>query len=173
MNTKEIFDSLNRDKFTRHIFLGVFAVNQLPKSKVRVNRWCLICNCCPKHLPEKHWLSIFYENNQLEFFDSFGLPPLYYGSKLDQFVRVQCLQSNNFIFNDCKLQRATSSACGHYCILFLFQRARKRNQQNAMDSIISEFSKINRDHFIIYLANTWFGQQAKSTKCDGFNSIQI
>ena len=68
---------------------------------------------------------VFSENSQLEFFDSFGLPPDVYEGVVP-FLHAQGWPSEecDATYNDEQIQSIDSDACGHYCILFGHFRAR-------------------------------------------------
>lgn len=156
MDTRQIFSYLIGDHCTRDIFLGVFAVDELPQWKIKKDQWCLVVNCCPKYFTGEHWMAIFFNNDHLEFFDSFGLSPKQYSDKLEYFIQIQCPWKERFQRNKFKLQLLSSSACGQYCILYLFKRARNMDKQEGMELIIKEFLEMNRDSFIIHVVSNWY-----------------
>ncbi len=75
MDTNEIKSILEKNEATSGVFLNVYAADQLPKKRIERDRWLLIANCCPSNYRGEHWVAVVSENGQLEFFDSFGLPP--------------------------------------------------------------------------------------------------
>ena len=75
MDTNEIKSILERNEVTSDVFLNVYAADKLPKNRIERDRWILVVNCCPSNYRGEHWGAVFSENGQLEFFDSFGLPP--------------------------------------------------------------------------------------------------
>ena len=73
-------------------------------------------NTDPISEPGQHWVSLFIDHdNYAEYFDSFGLPPLY--SEI-----FDCLENNKIgmlFYNSIQIQGVTSKTCGNYCVLFV------------------------------------------------------
>ena len=93
-------------------YLGVFARDQIP-TRISALPACYIINTHPSSAPGEHWLAVFHFHTHTEFFDSYGLPAVYYS------LSFPTLHSNSV-----QLQSNYSRACGYYCIAFLFARAR-------------------------------------------------
>lgn len=93
-------------------YLGVFARDQIPKSITTLPA-CYIINTDPSSAPGQHWLAVFHFPTHTEFFDSYGLPALAYSFSFP----------TPLLANTVQLQSDFSSACGYYCIAFLFSRA--------------------------------------------------
>ena len=146
MNTLEIKRYLEKNEDTRNIFLNVYAVDQLPKRKIEQERWLLVCNCCPANKRGEHWIAMFYENEELEFFDSFGLSPEDYDG-VTEFLLAQ--KPKDIIFNTIQLQSDESDACGHYCILYGLHRSRGET----FHTIIKNMNELNRDDFIKFIVS--------------------
>lgn len=127
MDTRELNTILERNVATRDTFLGVYALDQLPENVelVRRDRWFLVCNCCPSTRIGEHWIAIFYErgSGEVEFFDSFGLPPDAYDARLLAFLDSLWM-IGALTYNNTPLQSLDSDACGHYCVLFGVARCR-------------------------------------------------
>ena len=94
-------------------WLGVFARDELP-DLVHVQRpFALIFNTDSHDKPGQHWLAIYGPSDApLEFFDSFGMPPSYYGFSI------------SFIYSCISLQSFSSALCGNYTIYFIYHRSR-------------------------------------------------
>jgi len=130
MNTLQIEELLKSDPWTKKIFKGVFARDQLPKI---IYPSAYIVNTQPIAEPGEHWIAIYFdENKNGECFDSYGLPPQVYG--LDAFMDRN---SKRWTYNQKTLQSLFSATCGHYCIYFILFRSRG----HSMQSITSRFSK--------------------------------
>ena len=127
----EISNTINRDVFGRSNFLGVYAIDQLPR--ITCFPCCLVVNTDPFYKPGEHWVAIYFEKNRsCEFFDSFGIPPDYYG--LNKYIdRV----SRSVTYNNIQLQEMNSSSCGYYCIYYILLKSRFFDLKN----IIGLFSK--------------------------------
>ena len=116
MNTNRIRDILSRDKRTRDTFRGVFARNELPTT---ATTGLYVCNTDPIDKPGGHWVVIYIDKNKrAEYFDSFGLPPLF-----DEFEQFMINNSKFWLHNSKVVQDVYSSACGHHCIFFCIQRS--------------------------------------------------
>jgi hypothetical protein len=82
----------------------------------------------------EHWVAFFVkDNNCVEYFDSFGMPPL----NCDLFGFFQNVSKSKHLFNDVQLQGISSTVCGHYCIAFLARRCRGQS----MFDIVHNFFK--------------------------------
>lgn len=93
-------------------FHGVFAADQIPKKLPGG----MIVNTDESHLPGTHWVAIFIDKKgKLEFFDSYGLPPL---------VQHHINYLDKYKYNTQMLQSPTSALCGHYCMLYLDNKFR-------------------------------------------------
>ena len=146
MNTNEINAILRTNPITKDVFLGVFALDQLPKTKLTNDRWFLVCNCCPISLPGEHWILMFYENDELQFFDSFGNAPEFYNG-MEEFIFVQ--DADDVSFSREQFQSLGSDACGHYCIFVGYCRS----AGETMDAVASNLHHLDRDSFLKYIVN--------------------
>ena len=113
------FASLHRH-LDKH-FLGVYALNQLPRSlnkPIRAPACGLIINTDTDNLPGRHWIAcILLPNGRGEVFDSFGqLPP----PRVQVWMNKQC--PRGWTFNSIAIQSPLSTLCGGYCLYFLYQR---------------------------------------------------
>ena len=145
MNTEEIKNYLETYEDTRDIFLNVYAVDQLPKEKISRTRWLLVTNCCPANRRGEHWVAMYCENDNLEFFDSFGMSPSMYEGVPD-FIERQ--ETNSVIYNCQQLQSIDSDACGHYCIMYAIWRAQGYSLQDTM----TRFNQLNdRDSIVKFM----------------------
>ena len=117
------------------LFLGVSPSDCLPSSMLKCTNprltngksalaLCCILNVEPVFMGGSHWVAFFREANSyvMEFFDSFGYPPSFYGFHL---------QENTRVFNHYHLQSNESVLCGEYSLIFLFLRSRLLMKTNA------------------------------------------
>jgi len=148
MNTLEIRARLKNFQVTRPIFLDVYAMDQLPKGKIEQERWLLVCNCCPVERAGEHWIAMFYENQRLDFFDSFGFAPQDYHDDVMQFIQRQNV--NDVFYTNEQLQSIDSDACGHYCILFGLFRAIGESLQE----LIMKMKMMDRDEFVKFIVTS-------------------
>ncbi len=158
MNTEEIRQVLQSDPFTAPISLGLFASDQLP-FPIESRPSAFVANNHPLSKPGEHWVA-FYVDDVVEYFDSYGLPPLDVFKKyLKKFSQVK--------HNTVTLQDFNSTVCGQYCIFFLHYRCRGYS----MDEIVSFLnSKPNKnddlvEDFVKYSSVSAENCQRCSRKC--------
>ena len=122
MNTQQIDQLLRKDPLTKLYFIGVYAADQLASLKITKEKWLLVCNCCPSSLPGQHWIAFFgNDKGEIDFFDSFGLPPNAYRG-VPQFLHRR--KPEIVRYNAKQLQSFESDACGPYCLFFGYLRSR-------------------------------------------------
>lgn len=95
----------------------VCAKNELKLIKNKT--FCIIFNTSNNNLKGVHWCVIYKSgiNDEVQFFDSLGLPYYYYGSDIVEFLRKNSL----FVrYSTRQLQSNTSIACGMFCLFFCF-----------------------------------------------------
>ena len=115
-----IEEILGKDKITNPIFMGCFALDEIPKRPRYPS--CFISNTKPRNHPGEHWVAFYYDKTGFcDFFDSYGQNPNKYYLKtyLDE-------TSSNWTFNNKRIQ-GLSSYCGHYCVFYLLFRARNKS----------------------------------------------
>jgi hypothetical protein len=99
-----------------------------------------IVNYCQRDYPGLHWLALSKEGDRLEVFDSYGLHPSVYRlmDKLPDF--------SSMAYNTRQLQSVHSKVCGHYCLYYLFYKARGF----ALGDIMAKFSNdyANNDIYV-------------------------
>lgn len=111
MNTEQLQCVIQCDAYMKTHVIGVYSADQLPNMHL-VPDTGLITNTDPTHLPGRHWVA-FYLNQQyeLECFDSFGNSPAVYSIFLAQFIKGY---SKIDIYPKC-LQSRNTNVCGQYC----------------------------------------------------------
>ena len=76
MNELQIKHILESDARARDAFRGVYARNKLPIRAPTTSLY--VCNTDPNHKPGEHWVTIYIDSDRRgEYFDSFGMPPLF------------------------------------------------------------------------------------------------
>jgi hypothetical protein len=112
---------------------GVYASDQL--KYIKTKSFCVIVNSERSTNAGRHWLAFIKRkgNTVLEFFDSFGLPILFYGPYFTSFVKRNggCCRTN---LN--QIQFDSSNVCGNYCLYMINQRMRNKS----FNSVINQFS---------------------------------
>ena len=119
MNSLEIKKIIEKDDFAKEIFLGVYAIDNLPEIKTYPSG--LIFNNQSIKEEGEHWLAIYFiDKNRCEFFDSFGRSP----KKFENVYSFIHKFSNICMTNKFVIQNLNSSYCGLYCIYFLMLESR-------------------------------------------------
>ena len=145
MDTYQIHSILKQE--LGDTFLGVFARDQIPTRLPP--KFAMVVNTHPAHKPGEHWVAIYVDRDQGEYFDSYGLPP---PLDLEKLLDKSC---THYSFNPHQLQDYFSFVCGEYCIYYLYHRyhgqslkticdnLRKEGDRN--DCIVSDFVNQNWD----------------------------
>ena len=137
MNTSEVDHILNKFLPRNHVkYLGVLPRDHsrtLLSSKLDHHHHhhsyplCFVSNTQPSSKPGEHWVAFFLSSSDsVEFFDSYGLAPSVYGFFIKPSAR-----------NSFTIQQLDSNVCAHYCIFYLYHRARGKS----MYQIVSSFSR--------------------------------
>ena len=112
MNTHEINDALK----TYHGFKGTWPCDAIPAIAPREG---VVVNTDAHSQPGEHWVAIYRPlNGPVEYFDSFGLPPLV----TETINYLQRTSSRGWTYSMTPIQDATTDSCGHHCINFLKHR---------------------------------------------------
>ena len=118
MNSSELEQALYQHPATRQLFEGVYPRDCLPKDVKYPSG--IICNTDPASQPGEHWICIYVDHYGVgEYFDSFGLPPLF--KEFKKYLTEYCV---SWIFNDKTIQSITSNVCGLYCMYYLIMRSK-------------------------------------------------
>jgi hypothetical protein len=142
MNTQEIQYQLKDYK----AFVGVFPCDRLPSLKPGQ---AMIVNTDPHTKPGQHWVAFYKTKSMdLEYFDSFGLPPLV--SHLKNYINMGA--HNHFTYSTVQLQHESSQTCGNHCISFV----KHRLLDQPFASLLAHFSSLllNNDRKV-YSATEW------------------
>ena len=127
MNTLQLERALKHNTFTKKIFVGVFAADELPTLNTFPSGF--VANTDPSTEPGTHWVAFYFPSRDKgEFFDSYGHPPEHYGEPFTVY-NVETINSH-------KLQSSWSNVCGHYCIFYLYHKSRGYS----MSKIVNMFS---------------------------------
>ena len=74
MNTLQLERALKHNTFTKKIFVGVFAADELPK--LNTFPCGFVANTDPSTEPGTRWVAFYFPSREKgEFFDSYGYPP--------------------------------------------------------------------------------------------------
>ena len=125
-------------------FIGVFARNTLPLDIEPP--FALICNTDLIQEPGTHWIAIYCDENGLgDYFDSYGLPPLY--PEFEHFMLHNC--PNGYMHNRITLQCLDCITCGEYCIAYVIMRLHKESYADFI-SLFTSNPNINDELIKLY-----------------------
>lgn len=137
MTTDEIELILKTEPIVKHIFVGVFAINELrvaPKQRP----CAYVVNTDPISKPGKHWVAIYLTRTmEGEYFGSFGIPPVQ--PKFRKFLDKNAPEG--WLYNDESIQHPFSTVCGEYCVFYLLYRCRG----TSMATIVRMFDENNQE----------------------------
>jgi hypothetical protein len=118
MFSSQITRALSQNKYVSKYFGGVFPSDKLP---LRVKYPSVfVANTDPAAEKGEHWVCYYFDKKgNVEYFDSFGFPPL--NCELHNFY---VKNGNECTYNDVQLQGVNSDVCGHYCMAILVNLVR-------------------------------------------------
>ena len=129
MYRNQIKAILSLDPPSREIFRGIFAIDELPN---RSSHGAYVVNYDESDKPGSHWVAIYVEAGSVEYFDSFGQPPL------DE--RLQTFVGEYYTYNPFQLQQTLGNACGFYCTYFILKRSRQVQSNDILRFLIRKNS---------------------------------
>ena len=127
---------------SRTSFLGVFSRDRIPSpAYIKAHTpCCYVANSDQVGSPGKHWIAFYHSDpNSLDFFDSYGNDPKYFGFLLTDSFRIH--------HNTRKIQSDLSIICGAYCIFFLLHR----NRGQSLETICRNLFYMNRNQVDSYV----------------------
>ncbi len=106
-----------------------------------INNGILIINAIPSHIKMGHWILLYVKFNQIMYFDSFGMDPMFYDKRLIKY----CNRYKNLIIANRKtIQSEKSFVCGAYCIYVCYKLSEHQNISKIISSI-SYKNKLKND----------------------------
>jgi len=132
MNTAQIRRILQSDAMASDLYRGIYPIDRLPT----IEPGYYIINTENHDEPGEHWLVVYNDNGQIEYFDSFGRPPL------DK--RLYSFLGSDYKYNEAELQQLFSNACGFYCVYYILHRVRGCT----MEEIITILNRSDGDFIV-------------------------
>ena len=143
MNSSDIEQRLRHHVATRHIFEGVYPRDCLPTDIKYPSG--IICNTDPASQPGEHWICIYIDHYGVgEYFDSFGLPPLF--QEFELYLTNYCV---SWSFNRQTVQSVTSSTCGLYCMYYLIMRSKGFTLRELLNVFSHDY--VSNDEIVVEL----------------------
>ena len=108
---------LNKKLQNVKCFVGSFPRDKIPR--VKSLPAALIMNTDTSTQPGEHWVAVYINEDGIgEYFDSFGLKPLF--REIVEYLDNNCKE---WYYNNVTIQGLTSITCGQYCVLFVYLRS--------------------------------------------------
>ena len=144
MNTHQIANILQADPFTYRVNARVYASDEFANALPSIvnSRSVSVVNTDPSNLPGRHWIAICTDGNgTVDYFDSYGLPPLNY----DVWNSLR-RSGQNVIVNKTLFQGITTNVCGEYSVLYSLLRARRVPANTILTMLDETRTFEERDH---------------------------
>ena len=120
MNSEEITKLLFADKFTKDIFCGCYAKDQILNQHYKKYPRAYIVNTHDHYKPGEHWVAMHFENSYTgSYFDSYGIAPIQ-----REFSLFMSRNTAKWNYNCTMIQDFSSTNCGKFCVYFIKQRSR-------------------------------------------------
>jgi hypothetical protein len=153
MNGLVIEKVLSRHSATKNVYQGCLSVDT--SFKVKQYPALIVLNTDSSKGPGEHWCVAYFRNKDVcEFFDSYGLPPDFYG-----FTKQLLKHAKHITFNSFPVQ-GIKPTCGHHCLYYSIHRCRGNSSQY----ILSKLYKFNDTAFNDKLVYNF----VKNTYCSAY-----
>lgn len=127
MNTNQLHTFCVQNHVTNIKFKGVMAKNHLPKE---LKDGFIIVNTDNCHQPGQHWVVIWVNRNQCEYFNSSGQPAT--GCIKEAALRYG---KGCFLYNKKTVQKEGTETCGQFCLYYCFHKCQKRNMESIVEHV--------------------------------------
>ena len=168
MFSSQISRILKSDPYTSKHFAGVFPSDLLPTKRITKFPYSLVANTDDSSKKGEHWVCFYFDRNGvIEYFDSYGLPPV--NMNLFNFIIKNIKHSRkhgavrrggggegSVRCNDVQLQGLGTVVCGHYCIAFLARRSRGESMKEIVESYRGR-EPGSKDHVVRDVVNKIYG----------------
>lgn len=129
---------LMSDLYARRVFKGVYPRNELPAYVTHPS--IFVINTDTSDKPGLHWVAVSFNSfGYGEYFDSFGMPPLY--EDILNFVQRHSFYP--YRYNSRFLQDMMSSVCGLYVIYYVLLKSRGYSLSRILSKFSSRCQNVN------------------------------
>ena len=146
MNTIQIRSILSSDVLCQSVGIHVGAREQFWKQICNFPTGCFVFNTHYSHQPGEHWLAVYANDSEVDFFDSFGRSVSFYPD-VNEILSIhggyETIRSN-----ETQLQNFLSTVCGDYCVYFCLLRSRGWSMDEIVRSLRDIGDSEMRDHSI-------------------------
>jgi len=146
MNAQQIYRILSTK--CKDTFLGVYPIDRLPQRLPPRRPLLLVCNTEPHDKPGEHWIVMYIDARQGEYFDSYGEMPQ---RRFKIYMEKFCW---SWLPNDKKLQSIISFYCGHYCIFYCLYKTLGYDMKSITDCFVDDTANLVFMCLIAHLINT-------------------
>ena len=119
LTTQQINCCLSSHFLTSSHYEGCFALDELPLTYLTKRPSLVVVNTAYSGSPGEHWVCFFLTDNDVFFFDSYGIAPSH--KTLLDFIAQNGGSSLNY--NTRCLQGLLATTCGKFCTTYLLCRA--------------------------------------------------
>ena len=130
MNTLEIRKLIRGNSLLNTQFGAVLSADELKTIDLTEKRYFVV-NTQAKPLRGRHWVCLYINtsSNLVEYWDSIGNKPQYYGEYFHDFFK-----NVDYIYNERRLQ-GQENTCGHFCLYFMYHRHRQYTMQEIVNRL--------------------------------------
>ena len=121
-------------------FNGVFSRNNLPK---KIKDGVYVVNLDEYADVGKHWIALFYNRNEIVYFDSFAVEHV--PKEIKEFIGNKNIKANIF-----RVQANNSGMCGYFCIGFINFMLAGKNLTDFLNLFSPDDFKKNSDIILSY-----------------------
>jgi len=151
MNTSQINAIISSDSKTNEKFQGVLARDQFINCEI-IFPSLFVCNTDNSNQPGTHWVAIYFsELGKCEYFDSYGLPPLF-SDVTQKLLKID----QTFTYNEKRLQSFQTNVCGTYSIIYCMLKSRNYSLSRILEMFLLTDNFNERDHALkFYIENIY------------------
>ena len=117
MNTQEMFYLMKSDREIRKIFMGVYAIDLIPKSLPIPS--IIIVNLDSSEKKGSHWIILHFARKHVEYFYSLGKQPV------ENIHNLLISKGLVYKYNKKRLQSPYTDSCGLFCFYYSYYSCRK------------------------------------------------
>lgn len=151
MNTDQISSVLKTDELCHQIFKGVLARDQFISLSHIEPSSLFVCNLDNSNEPGSHWITVYFSPSGVEYFDSYGLPPIF--EDLHKFL---LRYDAKYTYNAFQLQSMDTTVCGSYCIIYALLRSRNFSLREVVSTFAIANDSHSRDHGVGAYVNSTY-----------------
>jgi len=151
MNGSVINHILTSNPYTKHWYNG-FSSPDLPLPHITKYPSLIVLNTDTTDGPGEHWcILIVFNNDEAEFFDSYGQSPQTYNFHNSIFEHVKKIKYNT------RRVQGKLPTCGHHCLFYSVLRANGFSLNNIMSNKYSE-NLFNNDVTVFNFIKNSYGE---------------